>query len=88
MTNRSRAHASIATAATPEVRANRAAILAEKERLLQIAAAEDELQRAQEALEKATKLSVEHAAVNAAVAKLAELNGETVDGLRKNKAAA
>jgi hypothetical protein len=54
---------------------------------MQIAAAEDELQRAQEALEKAKKLSVENAAVNAAVARLAELKGEAGEGSKTKKAA-
>lgn len=85
-TRRSRGHAAIATAATPEVRANRAAMLAERDRLMKISAAESEVQRATEALEKAKSLSAERAALDAATARLAELKGQTT-GESKKKAA-
>lgn len=84
---RSRGHAAIATAAPPEVRANRAAMLAERDRLMQIAAAESEVQRATEALEKAKSLSAERAALDVATARLAELKGETTEGSKTKKAA-
>jgi hypothetical protein len=86
-TRRTRGHASIATAATPEVRAVRAAQLAERDRMMQIAAAEDEVKRATEAFEKAKSLSAERAALDAAMARLAELKGETTDESQKKKAA-
>lgn len=85
-TRRSRGHAAIATAATPEVRANRAAMLAERDRLMQIAAAESEVKRATEAFETAKSLSAERAALDAATARLAELKGETVEESKKKAA--
>lgn len=74
---RTRGHASIANAVSPEIRADRGATLAERDRQIQIARAEDDFKRAKEALEKAQSLSVENAALAAATARLAELRGET-----------
>lgn len=54
---------------------------------MQIAAAEDEVKRATEAFEKAKSLSAERAALDAAMARLAELKGETTDESKKKKAA-
>lgn len=85
-TRRTRGHAAIANAVSPEVRADRAATLNERDRLTQIARAEDEVKRAKEALEKAKSLAVERAALDAATARLAELNGETADESKKKAA--
>jgi hypothetical protein len=81
-TRRTRGHAAI-TNVSPEVRAARAAGLAERERLMQLAAAELKASLAREALEKAQNLSTEHAALDAAMAKLAELKGETTGSKKK-----
>lgn len=88
-TRRSRGHAAIATAATPEVRAGRAAMLAEMDRKRQLAVAESAVAQAREALDKAKSLSAEQAALDAAMAKLAELKdiGTTDNGSKKTKAA-
>lgn len=70
---RTRAHAAIANAATPEVRARRAALLSEKDRANQIRVAEEQVARAQEALEFAQTLTREKGALKSAEARLAEL---------------
>ena len=89
---RSRGHAAIATAATPEVRAHRATILADMDRKRQLEAAESEVAQAREALEKARSLSVEQAALDTAMARLADLQGDATgiidaDSSKKKKAA-
>ncbi|ABE61181.1 hypothetical protein Nham_0283 [Nitrobacter hamburgensis X14] len=88
-TRRSRGHAAIATAATPDIRAARAATLAEMDRKRQLALAEDEVAQAREVLEKAKSLSAEQAALDVAMARLTELQtAQTSDnGSKKTKAA-
>lgn len=75
-TRRTRGHAAI-TNVSPEARAIRAAGLAERERLMQLAVAEDDVKRAQQALESAQTLSEEQAALDKAMARLSCLRGET-----------
>lgn len=62
---------------SPEVKTERSAILLDYEHKRLVAAAEAEVARAREALEKAKNLSVEQSAFDAASAKLAELTRDT-----------
>jgi hypothetical protein len=83
MTRRSRAQASLTSAATPEVRAIRSKLLAEAERKRQFEVAEDEVKRAQIALDRASNLSAETAALQAATARLEVLRSENTTGFNE-----
>jgi hypothetical protein len=87
-TRRTRAHASIATAASPEVRAQRAATLAEMDYRRQLAAAEAQVAQATEALERAERLSNERSALDTAMARLNQLKGIQSDEAKRTKKAA
>lgn len=86
-TRRTRGHAAI-TNVSPEIRATRAAALAERERRMQLAAAEAEVAQATEALERAERLSNERSALDTAMERLSQLKGIQSDKAKRTKKAA
>lgn len=84
-TRRSRGHAAIANAVSLDVRAQRAAAIAEMDRKRQLEAAESEVARVRAAFERARDLSEEQAALDAATARLEELSGKGNAAVAKAK---